>query len=66
MYNILLKNWSDRKYFVLKDITEEDCKPGEPDFRKYLNCSIKELNETKKKYENIFGWQTFKNLEFDS
>ena len=56
-YNLLLKNWSDRKYFVLKDITEEDCKPGEPDFREYLNCSIKEWNETEHQVKNIFKKQ---------
>lgn len=53
-YNIALKNWSKRKYFVLKDITADDIKPGEPDFRQYINCSIKMWNEAEQQLENIF------------
>ena len=54
-YNNLLKNWSKRQYFVLKEITDEDIKNGIPDFNQFLNCSIKERRKLGEAPVNIFS-----------
>lgn len=54
-YNKKLKYFIDRKYFVLEDIKQEDIDLGkEPDFYKYINCSIKENRIDEEKPVNIF------------
>ncbi len=54
-YNKLLKNWAKRQYFVLKEITDEDIKNGEPNFNQFLNCSIKERRKPDESPVNIFS-----------